>query len=313
MTSVRFIDFWKDFDPKENLFLQILDNELGKIDVEQGNRNFVDFEFHSVFLGRRAQISKKISSLVRQSVNSEPALANVSQSSAKISKEKSKRQIWYTGENVRPPLSAGYDGYLSFDQDSYGGRNAYLPLWWLRLNWYEEFKFSPQLGTKIEMQTLLKPRQLDAKKSKFACAFIGNPHPLRIHFIEELSKLGNVDVYGSHVGKPVTNKYDIAKDYKYSVCFENDLFPGYVTEKLVDSYAIDNIPIYWGNLGNDNNINRSAFLNLSDFNSVSDFIDCVSDIDYENKYNQAFLNSPPNLSEVIQIICAEFQTNRKSS
>jgi hypothetical protein len=159
------------------------------------------------------------------------------------------------------------------------------------------------------MQSLLKPRRIENEKKKFACAFIGNPHPMRLHFIEQLSKLGNVDTYGSFVGRPVENKYDIAKDYKFSVCFENDLYPGYVTEKLIDSYVTENVPIYWGNLGKDNTINRSSFLNLSDYNSVSDLIDCISQIDFESIYNQPFLDSIPDLTEVTKVICGESQQN----
>jgi len=195
-----------------------------------------------------------------------------------------------------------FDGFLSFDQDSYGGRNAYLPLWWLRLNWFKDFELSPQVGTPVDMHLLLRHREARQRKTKFACAFVGNPHPKRLHFIEMLQKIDNVDVYGRYVGKPVKNKYEIAKDYKYSICFENDHFPGYVTEKLIDAYLTETIPIYWGNLGNDNVINRSSFVNLSDFDSVADCIDSISQIDYNAVYQHNFLNALPSLREVNRII-----------
>ena len=41
--------------------------------------------------------------------------------------DNSRFSIFYTGENERPPEGA-WDVYLSFDQNSYRGRNAYLPL-----------------------------------------------------------------------------------------------------------------------------------------------------------------------------------------
>jgi hypothetical protein len=302
MKSVRFVNFWRDFDPHNNIFLEVLNENFGSMIIRNNERSSVDFEFTSVFLKRSAVISKKVSSLVHQTLQSNPALASVYESNQKISRGEVGRRIWYTGENVRPPITAGFDGFLSFDQDNYGGKNAYIPLWWLRLNWFSDFKLSQQVGTPVDMNLLVRNREARQKKTKFACAFVGNPHPMRLHFIEMLKKIGNVDVYGRYVGKPVKNKYEISKDYKYSVCFENDHFPGYVTEKLIDAYVTETIPIYWGNLGNDNVINSSSFVNLSDFDSVEDCIDSISQIDYDAVYQNNFLNSLPSLQDVKRII-----------
>jgi hypothetical protein len=302
MKTVRFLNFWQGFDPYENLFLDILQNNLGSVSTRIQNRHHVDYEFSSVFLNRSALISKKLTSLVNRSLHSEPALAAVIESNQKVSRREADRKIWYTGENVRPPITGGFDGFLSFDQENYGGKNAYLPLWWLRLNWFSETKFSSQLGTPVDMNNLLHGREEKRKKSKFACAFVGNPHPMRLHFIKMLEKLGEVDVYGRYVGKPVVNKYEIARDYQYSVCFENDNFPGYVTEKLIDAYLTETIPIYWGNLGNDNVINTNSFINLSDFSSVSDCLDGIAELDYPAVYQRNFLNVLPSLNEVNRVV-----------
>ena len=39
---------------------------------------------------------------------------------------RSRRSVWFTGDNVRPP-GGPWDGYLSFDLDPLDGRNAYFP------------------------------------------------------------------------------------------------------------------------------------------------------------------------------------------
>ena len=44
------------------------------------------------------------------------------------------KTIMYIGENVRPNY-LGYSHSLSFDHDTYEGRNFRLPLWWSRLAW----------------------------------------------------------------------------------------------------------------------------------------------------------------------------------
>ena len=305
MTTVRFVDFWKDFDPNDNIFVKILRENMENISIRSQRKFPVDIELSSVELNRGAQIARKIATFTKKTSFTEPALLNVRQSYNLKSKNFAAKKIWYTPENVRPPLMSDFDGYLSFDQDDFNGINAYLPLWWLRLNWYEKAHYSPQLGTTVSKENLLQQRELRSKKTKFACAFIGNPHPVRMHFIRRLSDLGIVDIFGKSVGRPVENKFNIAKDYKFNICFENDIYPGYVTEKLIDAYVTENIPIYWGSLGNDQLINKSSFLNLSDYDSVTDFIDHLSQVDYEYLYHQKFLNSLPDLSEVIKVICGE--------
>lgn len=302
MTTVRFVDFWKDFNPNENIFTKILRENFDHISICKSNRMPVDYEFSSVQLNRRAQIARKISSLAKSGSFIEPELLNARRNYDLRIKNIAARRIWYTPENIRPPLLSNFHGYLSFDQDHFDGLNAYLPLWWLRLNWYEKSFYSPQLGTYVNKENLLQQRILRNKKTKFACAFIGNAHPMRMYFIRQLSKLGVVDIYGKSVGKPVKNKFSIAKDYRFNICFENDVYPGYVTEKLIDAYMIDTIPIYWGSLGNDQLINRSSFLNLCDYETVTDFIDYLCKVDYEFIYHQNFLNSLPDLSDVFRIV-----------
>jgi hypothetical protein len=85
------------------------------------------------------------------------------------------------------------------------------------------------------------------------------------------------------------------------VCFENDLYPGYVTEKLHEAYITGTVPIYWGDLGNDSNINRKSFINMNDFESMDAFVNYVRSIDndtYAEIYQQPFLNSIPDVSSI---------------
>ena len=40
-------------------------------------------------------------------------------------------------------------------------------------------------------------------------------------------------------------KKDLIKNYKFSFCPENSIYPGYVTEKIPEVYASKSIPITW--------------------------------------------------------------------
>ena len=37
------------------------------------------------------------------------------------------------------------------------------------------------------------------------------------------------------------------KDYKFTIAFENQSYPGYTTEKILDAFRARTVPIYWGN------------------------------------------------------------------
>lgn len=44
----------------------------------------------------------------------------------------------------------------------------------------------------------------------------------------------------------ITNKIDALKDYEFSICLENSVEYGYISEKFIDSVLCETIPIYYG-------------------------------------------------------------------
>ena len=48
------------------------------------------------------------------------------------------------------------------------------------------------------------------------------------------------------VGGPVDDKIAAMSRYRFSLCFENCIFPGYVTEKIFDCFFAGCIPVYYG-------------------------------------------------------------------
>ncbi len=210
-----------------------------------------------------------------------------------------RRRIWFTGENIRPPLHLDkFSRFLSFDQDSFGGRNIYFPLYMLNFNWFSESKFDVRSGAMIRKEDLTRDRVLNRTPSKLASIYLSNNHPYRLEAVKQLSKLGKVDVFGNVGGTKVAQKIDVARDYKYNICFENDLYPGYVTEKLLDAYAIGNVPIYWGDFGRSELFNSGSFLNYADFDSLETLIDVISEIDYESIFSEPLLKTLPDIDNI---------------
>ena len=76
----------------------------------------------------------------------------------------------------------------------------------------------------------------------------------------DLSKIKNVDVYGAAVRRPIADPSKIAPDYKFILCLENDLYPGYVTEKPFEAYLSGAIPLYYG-LDNLGFLNQKSIIN----------------------------------------------------
>jgi len=179
---------------------------------------------------------------------------------------------WVTFENFRPPHN-NFDLTFSFDTDAFGTQNIYFPL----LFRYVEFFNSKMISdyAKASFETLTSRRELDAKEvkaqeeKKFACAFINNPETTRLRAIDELRKIGPVDVYGRINGNYVKDKIAVAQQYQFQICFENDLYPGYITEKPLEAWLAKNIPIYSG-IDSMGILNQRAILNLHSFQSLSD-------------------------------------------
>ena len=218
--------------------------------------------------------------------------------------------VFFTGENERPPEGL-WDVYLSFDLNSYRGRNAYLPLWWLTCSDLIVPTIAPYLGKAITIDEMLSPKAPDiSNRSKFCVAFIGKAYPFRMHALSALSTIGKVDVFGGIARNTrqsrADTKFDIAQKYKFVFCFENDLFPGYVTEKAPEAWATGAVPLYWG-ADSAGFLNPKSLLNLAEYPSLEKYIERVN---YVNQSDRAWyeiaekklLQKRPKLDDVLTVI-----------
>jgi hypothetical protein len=214
------------------------------------------------------------------------------------------KRIWWTGENVRPPFQEGHDLFVSFDQDELSGENVYFPLFYSELLYPNQGSYQRLGGQVPEAVELTRPR-LKTPASHFACAFINNPESTRLRAVEYLARYGQVEVFGKISNTPNTQKFPNSKGFKFVMCFENNLFPGYITEKLLDAYLCGAVPLYWGDLGKESHINRKAFINAKDFESLEDFahyVGSLSEIEYERIHREPLLNSVPTADKLIEAI-----------
>ena len=214
--------------------------------------------------------------------------------------------IWFTLENIRPPVGH-WASTFSFDVDTFGGSNTYLPLWWHLLDFFRPEGIDHYLGKRLRVADLLQPRKADSStRPGFACAFINNPEPMRVRAITELQKVGPVDVFGAMTGRVVPSKIAIASRYKFVLCFENDVYPGYVTEKPVEAWATGAIPLWWGDDAA-GYLNPEALINLNNVGTLEGMCDQVQALstrpdDWERMASLPILRRRPDISPALAAV-----------
>jgi len=289
MFTVRFTHFWKTSKlVREQFFVPLLEKVYGvpaRIELDPSKK--VDLEIFSVFppkesipyraLRKYGLISPKTSNFLEDQIS-----------------RNARKSIWYTGENVRPPLHLKFDSYLSYENNNFSPLNSYLPLWVMNLNWFG-FEYTHGFaGINKTIRELSSKRIFNAVEfcgRKYCCSFIGVMENMRQSILFELNKQGKVDIYGRSVGKIVEDKSTVAKNYKMIAAFENSLYPGYVTEKLLEACTTSSLPLYWGNDAEEY-FNKNAFLNFGDYDSFEEFIQAISNL-LENQDELAYrLESP---------------------
>jgi hypothetical protein len=226
-----------------------------------------------------------------------------------------RKTLAYIGENVRPSF-VGYNYSLSFDWDSYGGRNHRLPLWYARLAW-PGFIQKPRKANShnhgyedlISIESLTKGRTLDmSQKTKFCAMIAGNPEGLRINLYNSISKYKQVDGYGNMFGNSLRkSKFEILPEYKFCLCPENSIYDGYVTEKLIDAYAGGTVPLYSGDVSVMSDFNWEALLNYQDARDMDYFVANVICLDkelesYQDIYKKPLLTKEPKLDDAIAFV-----------
>jgi hypothetical protein len=200
-------------------------------------------------------------------------------------------RLYYTGENTRPNF-AECDYAISFDL----------------LDDPRHFRY-PDYASYGDAGLLLQDRsQATAGPERRFCNFIYSnwDAPERIRFCVELSRYRRIDALGDVLrnGPPppsfagrhdqdwISSKVDLLRGYKFTIAFENESHPGYVTEKIFHSFLAGSIPIYWGNPRIELDFNPKAFINVQDYPSPADAIRAIREIDTNPQLHERMLREP---------------------
>ena len=211
---------------------------------------------------------------------------------------KAKNRVWFTGENLRAPNNI-FDATFSFDPNDSVTKNVFVPFWFNRFFEVIENRENLKLSEEVDFFSVRTPLPRKIK----AASFSSNYEVKRVQLIGVIEKIMPVEKFGTYHGKYVDSKFQASTDFGFQICNENDQYPNYVTEKLIDSWIARNVPI-WSGIDDYNFFNKEAIIDTTGLNTsqVSELIRRISYDEMMYRQSQPLLLKEPSFTEAIAIL-----------
>lgn len=269
--KVKFLGFYQDFLPDDNVFINILKN---RYDVELSDSP--DYLFFSP-LADYFQYAHY--DCIRIMISGEPFSAD-----------------WN---------SADYS--IDFDSYTFGDRHIRYPLYLYQ--WQTQGPYFPRTALTSEQADDIIHSKTNFCNFIYGHQTISGMREKIYHSISKYKHVDSLGQYLNNMpnGETATfsgnnaNKQDYLKRYRFTISSESMSQPGFTTEKIIDAFNAYSIPIYWGNPDIATEFNPSAFINLNDFSTLEDGLHRLQEIDNSpHLYKQMLLASEfvdPNYPE----------------
>ena len=245
--SVSFHNFWREFKAVDSFFIR-------------GLRDAFDVTVTGV--GHDVQISSAFGSKrLPEPPNGKRPL-----------------RVWFTGE-AREPVGQVFDLFFGFRAETalLSGRWHRFPLWITYVDWWDS-------ASPLHVGKLLAPRAGGSHR-RFCNFIYSGPAAIRNEFFLRLNDARPVDSFGrilnNQGGKRPrgrAGKMKVLSESTFTIAFENQIAPGYVTEKIVEPLLAGSIPIYWGTSEATSDFNPDAFVFAGDFGTFDDLVAHVIDL-----------------------------------
>lgn len=201
-------------------------------------------------------------------------------------------RIMYSAENMIPDFTL-IDYSICPYPIQFGDRSFQLPVCvWPRSHWIS-------LATKDRNYS----RDVLTQKTYFA-NFISShesEYNIRGDFFKKLCEYKRVESPGSYLnnmpnGEVVDwmddSKADFQRKCKFTLCFESTMHYGFVTEKIMDAFYADTIPVYYGSPTVTDIFNKDAFINVADYDSFEAAIEKIRELDQDDEKYLEMLRQP---------------------
>jgi hypothetical protein len=205
-------------------------------------------------------------------------------------------RVFFTGENFEPVMDE-CEFAMTFSALTISPNHLRLPLWV-----YENrgSGFAPELLVKTADREWEK---VAAGKTEFCNFVYFHEVPYRNKIFSMLERYKRVDAAGRCMNNMnawcvpcapnrLAGKVAFFKRYKFSLAVENMVWPGYMTEKLVDPMYADSIPVYVGDPLAGNVFNPEGYIDLARFGNLQEMIEFVREVDNDRDLYLKMLAAP---------------------
>ena len=202
-------------------------------------------------------------------------------------------RIMYSGENFIPDFNL-IDYAICPYPIQFGDRNFQLPACvWPRSHW-QELMHKNRAGITVDF----------VKNKQYFANFIAgheSEYNIRGDFFKKLCEYKRVESPGSYLnnmpnGEQVNwlndSKSDFQRKCKFTLCFESTNHYGFVTEKIMDAFYADTIPVYYGSPTVTEIFNKDAFINVADYESFDAAIERIKELDQDDEKYLEMLRQP---------------------
>jgi len=242
--KINFVDFWPDFQKKDNYFFHLLSQKY-LVRIEE---NDPDIVFGSYGFSQEKEIHR---------YSSHRCL-----------------KVYYTGESDGP-RSFPYDVNITQMRNLDSQFHIRLPLWAFFCSWFNETPIvhSRDPSVLCPINNLVNPsvdfEMIYHQKKKF-CSFLYADETYERNFwFDQLSRISFVEASGNarnNTGYKIPGRGDqfhklsYMSEFFFSLAIENKSANGYLTEKMLHPLTVFSIPIYWGDPQVINDFNPKCFI-----------------------------------------------------
>ena len=213
-----------------------------------------------------------------------------------VNKKKWLCKIHYSGESFSNPLN-NYDIILYSKKSENTNKIIDCPLaiYYIYCN---NFMNQLQIRNKSDIEKKI------TVPSKFCCFIVSNGKSnVRNNFFNTLNKYKKVDSLGNfnnNMGFILKHNYwtqeyrNFISQYKFIICFENTNFGTYITEKIVNPYLANIIPIYWGTQHIQKMFNPASMLYLENesLEAFDNLLHKIIELDNNDQKYLEYINQP---------------------
>lgn len=285
--KINFVDYWPGYDKRNNYFYHLLSTKYNVI-IDEEDPDLLFFSVDYSNLGESEKYKNHRCKKIFYTGESVPANFD-SDESLKVRNHQASYSI----------SKCDYAFTFDFSEDD---RQYRLPIWVLYIDWFDkktygnpEFLLKPDLVSKNDF--------ISYGKNKFCAMVFSNPTQQRVDTYNLFSTYKKVDGFGKPFGNWTNGesvKYNNLKKYKFSVCYENRLYPGYYTEKLFHAKTAGNVPIYYCDDQVSNDFNEKCFINMNNYESLEHLLEYVKEVDKNDKLYSSYVKEPLFKDKIIK-------------